>query len=83
MDGLSGVMGKLARPKKCPVGGNAHQADQAAVELDTAKEILAEVFSIRLSEVDNMILSRSKEGYSLPPRSKEERLWPQEFQLDS
>jgi hypothetical protein len=32
--------------------------DSKALELETAKEILAEVFRVRLSDVDEMILSR-------------------------
>ena len=46
------------------------------MELEAAREILAEVFGVRLSEVDEMIWSRfgaEDEG------SKESGLWPQEF----
>ena len=32
--------------------------DSKAIELETAKEILAEVFRVRLSDVNEMILSR-------------------------
>ena len=58
-----------------------HQ-DMKAMELEAAKEILAEVFRVRLSEVDEMIRCRFEaedigsvgyEGYGL---------WPQEFCLE-
>jgi len=50
-----------------------------AMELEAAKEILAEVFRIPLSEVDEMIRSRF-EVEGLGP--KEKGLWPQEFCLE-
>jgi len=45
----------------------------------TAKEILAEVFQVRLSEVDEMIRCRSEAGER---GSNEGGLWPQEFWLE-
>jgi hypothetical protein len=50
---MAGVLGRLVRPQNegrvsCPM----------AMELETAKEILAEVFRVRLSEVDEMIQNR-------------------------
>ena len=72
-------MEKLARPQRYPV---ARRADQAALELETAKEILAEVFRIRTSEVDEMILGRLEEALIIPDRSKGDGLWPREFRLD-
>jgi hypothetical protein len=47
------------------------------MELEAAKEILAEVFRIRLSEVDEMIRCRFEVEVSV----KEDGLWPQEFWL--
>ena len=72
-------MEKLARPQRYPV---ACWADHAALELETAKEILAEVFKIRISEVEEMILGRLEEVATIPECPEEEGLWPQEFQLD-
>jgi len=77
MEALSSIMEKLARPQKYPVGSNSRQA-----ELETAKEILAEVFRIRTSEVDEMILGRLEEALIIPDRSKGDGLWPREFRLD-
>ncbi len=82
MERLTAVMEKLARPQRLPVGRNLSQGDLAALELETAKEILAEVFRIRISEVDEMILSRLDESTIHPDRMVEEGLWPREFRLD-
>ena len=54
----------------------------AAMELEAAKEILAEVFSVRVSEVDEMILSRFEEASIQEACPEEDRLWPQEFRLE-
>jgi hypothetical protein len=52
--------------------------DGRALELQTAKEILAEVFGVRISEVDEMIANRFLD---CPECQKETGLWPQEFRL--
>ena len=50
------------------------------MELEAAREILAEVFGVRLSEVDEMIENRfHAEGEG---SSREDGLWPQEFWLE-
>ena len=68
---MAGVLEQLFRPQKKAMG-------QKAMELEAAREILAEVFGVRLSEVDEMIRGRFEvEDMS----SKEDRLWPQEFWL--
>ena len=68
---MAGVLEQLFRPQKKAMG-------QKAMELEAAREILAEVFGVRLSEVDEMIRGRFEvEDMS----SKEDRLWPQEFCL--
>ncbi|MEI2762839.1 hypothetical protein [Methanothrix soehngenii] len=52
-----------------------------AMELEAAKEILAEVFRIRSSEVDEMIRCRF-EAEDIGSMGPEDRgLWPQEFCL--
>ena len=53
-----------------------------AMELQTAKEILAEVFGVRLSEVDEMILSRFEAAGNEDIVFEENLPWPQEFQLE-
>jgi len=79
MEGLTTVREKLARPQRSIV---ASRTDQSALELETAKEILAEVFSIRISEVEEMILGRLEEVTTMPDRPKGDGLWPREFVLD-
>ena len=69
---MAGVLGQLIRPQK-----KAIYRDPKAMELEAAKEILAEVFGVRLSEVDEMIRCRFEVEVSV----KENGLWPQEFRL--
>lgn len=52
------------------------------MELEAAREILAEVFGVRLSDVDEMILSRFGAARKDDTDSKESGLWPQEFWLE-
>jgi hypothetical protein len=49
-----------------------------AQELETAKEILAEVFGARPGEVEEMIKRRLEEG---GPEGREEGRWPASFCL--
>ena len=69
---MAGVLGHLLRPQKKAMS-------QKAMELEVAREILAEVFRVRLSEVDEMIQNRF-EAEDMGP--KESGLWPQEFRLE-
>jgi len=72
---MAGVLEQLFRPQKMAVV----YCNSKAMELEAAREILAEVFGIRLSEVDEMIWSRFE---SVDKGSnKEDGLWPQEFCL--
>jgi len=74
---MAGVLEQLIRPQKRAV---VH-CNPKALELQTAKEILAEVFRVRLSEVDEMIQNRFEAASSEGIVSKEEGLWPAEFWL--
>ena len=74
---MAGVLGQLFKPQK-----KAMYRDPKAMELETAKEILAEVFRVRLSEVDEMIQNRFEEVPSREAYCEEDGLWPQEFRLD-
>jgi len=47
-----------------------------------AKEILAEVFRVRISEVDGMIQNRFEAAGNDDMAPKESGLWPQEFWLE-
>jgi len=68
---MAGVLEQLFRPQKKAMS-------QKSMELEAAREILAEVFRVRLSEVDEMIWSRF---VAEDKGSEEEGLWPQEFWL--
>ena len=66
----------LFRPKKARV------LDRKAMELEAAREILAEVFGVGLSEVDEMICSRFQAGGDGRRKSEEDGLWPQELWVE-
>jgi hypothetical protein len=51
------------------------------LELQAAKEILAEVFQVRVSDVDEMILNRYNDVRYEENNSDDEQ-WPMEFQLE-
>jgi len=70
---MAGVLGQLFGPQKMAM------QDRRAMELEAAREILAEVFWVRLSEVDEMIENRFQAGGEVERRSREDSLWPQEF----
>ena len=52
---MAGVFEKLIRPQKMM---GICISDPKALELETAKEILAEIFRVRISDVDEMIQNR-------------------------
>ena len=75
---MAGVLEQLIRPQKKAM----HRSDLKAMELQTAKEILAEVFRVRISEVDGMIQNRFEAAGNDDMAPKESGLWPQEFWLE-
>ena len=70
---MAGVLEQLFGPQKTAV------QDREAMELEAAREILAEVFGVKLSDVDEMIENRFQAGDEVERRSREDGLWPQEF----
>ncbi len=76
---MAGILEQLFRPQKRAVMHCATRMSPKAMELEAAREILAEVFGVRLSEVDEMIWSRFEAEDKGP--EKKEVLWPQEFWL--
>ena len=56
--------------------------DRRIMELQAAKEILAEVFMIRIQDVDEMIQNRFEASGSEDISPVKDGLWPQEFRLD-
>ncbi len=71
---MAGVLEQLRKPQRQLIGCNASMpgTNPKALQLQAAKEILAEVFGIRTSEVDEMLKQRYEEKVD----------WPQEFYLD-
>ena len=78
---MAGVLDQLLRPQKRAVVHCIFRMNPKALELQMAKEILAEVFKVRLSEVDEMIRNRFQTSGSDDTGNKESGLWPQEFCL--
>jgi hypothetical protein len=72
---MAGVLERISRSQK-----TVHNFNLRAMELDVAREILAEVFGVKLSEVDEMIQSRFQAGDERRPR--DDGLWPQELWVD-
>ena len=73
---MTGVLEQLIRSQN-----KAAHRNLKAMELEAAKEILAEVFKVRLSEVDEMIRCRF-EAEDMGSMGSEDGLWPQEFCLE-
>ena len=73
---MAGVLGHLFGPQKTPV------KDRRTVELKAAREILAEVFGVKLSEVDEMIENRFQAANELVKSSRDNELWPQELWVE-
>ena len=71
---MAGIFERLIKSQK---RYSTHRLDPAALELQTAKEILAEVFGVRLLDVDEMIKNRFETG-----GSEEGGLWPREFWIE-
>jgi hypothetical protein len=74
---MAGVLEQLIRPQKRAV---VH-CNPKSLELQTAKEILAEVFRVRISEVDEMIQNRFEAAVNDDTGSNEKGMWPAEFWL--
>ncbi len=69
----------LLRHRRIAILHSTLRKDARAMQLQTAKEILAEVFGIRISEVDEMIANRFLGCHEC---QREKGLWPREFQLE-
>jgi len=95
---MAGVLEQIRGPRRKLVRDNVSSAkvDEKVLELQAAMEILAEVFGIRASEVDEMLkrryeerLERPKTSYSrrkqgeplLKHRYNKVEEWPMEFCL--
>jgi hypothetical protein len=79
---MAGILDKLIWPQKSLVRQSISMAEASALELEAAKGILAEVFRIKVSEVDEMILSRFEKAPIQEAYPEENGPWPQEFRLE-
>lgn len=80
---MAGVFELIRGPQRQLVGrhGVVQRPNPRALELQAAKEILAETFGIRISEVEVMIQNRFEETIGNRANSVEDGLWPHEFWL--
>ena len=58
------------------------KVDLRVLELQAAKEVLAEVFGVRISDVEEMILNRYDEICYAKTGHEETEQWPREFVLE-
>lgn len=81
---MAGVLKRIRWPQKKPVVGHSPSAprlDLRILELQAAKEILAEIFGVRISDVDEMIQNRYDEVCCEANRYEDAEQWPREFLL--
>ena len=81
---MAGVLERIRWPQKRAVIGHSSSApkvDLRVLELQAAKEILAEIFGVRMSDVEEMIQNRYEEPCYGNNNYEETEQWPQEFVL--
>jgi len=81
---MAGVLKRIRWPQKRALGNrsSAPRMDQRILELQTAKEILAEIFGVKISDVEEMILNRYDKVCYAKPSYEENKQWPREFVLN-
>lgn len=79
---MAGILERMRRSQKRPVKPCIflEAISPKVLELQTAKEILAETFGISILEVEEMLQNRFKEASYVT--SKEDGLWPREFRVE-
>ena len=75
---MAGVLERIGwSPRRAPEkSSSAPRVDRRILELQAAEEILAEIFGVRISDVEEMILNRYEEAFY---GNCEHEEWPQEF----
>jgi hypothetical protein len=75
---MAGIPERIHWPQKRALADSspAHKVDRRILELQTAKEILAEIFGVGISDVEEMILNRYEEDCYRNDGPEE---WPQEL----
>ena len=82
---MAGVLERIRWPQKKLVVGHSSSApkvDLRVLELQAAKEVLAEIFGVRISDVDEMIQNRYDEICYAKPDYEETEQWSREFMLE-
>ena len=82
---MAGVLERIRwQQKKLVVrhSSSAPNVDLRVLELQSAKEILAEIFGVRISDVEEMIQNRYEEVCCEANRYEEMEQWPREFLLE-
>jgi hypothetical protein len=82
---MAGVLERIRWPQKRAViwhGSLVPLVDLRVLELQAAKEILAEVFRVRVSDVEEMIQNRYDEVCYVKPGYEETEQWPRELVLE-
>ena len=83
---MAGVLERIRWPQKRAVIGHSSvtlsKVDLRVLELRAAKEVLAEVFGVRISDVEEMILNRYDEFCYAKNGHEETEQWPREFVLN-
>ena len=75
---MAGILEGIHWPQKRALedGSPTPKVDRRILELQTAKEILAEIFGVGVSDVEEMILSRYGDACY---KNDEHEEWPQEL----
>ncbi len=79
---MAGVLERIRWPQKKLVVGqssSAPRSDLRILELQAAKEILAEIFRVRISDVEEMIQNRYEAVCCEANSNKDSEQWPREF----
>jgi len=79
---MAGVLERIRWPQKKLVDGHnssAPRLDLRILELQAAKEILAEIFGVRISDVEEMIRNRYEEVCCEANSNEGPELWSREF----
>jgi hypothetical protein len=79
---MAGALEWIRRPQKRVAighGSSVPRVDLRVLELQAAKEILAEIFGVRISDVEEMIQNRYDEVRCEANSYEETEQWPREF----
>ena len=82
---MAGVLERIRWPQKRSVIGHSSLVplvDLRVLELQAAKAILAEIFGVRISDVEEMIQNRYEEVCYVKLGYEETEQWPREFVLE-